>query len=397
MSDPINDLKHELLAAAERQQRPAAAGAGRRRWRLPSGRNRLLLAATMAVAAAAALFVSSPWQTSAGFLGQVQAAVAPPPGSILHMKWEVTSTSSDLKCTVTHGPNEIWIDQTPPRRYRVLLREFNFGGADLRALVCSGGTAAELGGTFDPEEARRPSLEAAREPTLREAAREPTVRFVPPNTLSYSYGNWPFYFPDPVADLREWLSSGRAHDEGTMQLDGRTVRRIRIDSPSECPFSICPGEPNYAYVDPETFYPVQIECEDCGGIALPGRPVLRLHMVTRFLAYEPDVPRTAANLALTDIRAQHPDATRSSEPVLHLPTLSGAVAKTVRAAKGATDARVTFDVTATAGDGGDIPVSCLPSSGSRFPLGETIVNCGATDAGGSTATAEFTVTVKGQR
>ena len=183
-----------------------------------------------------------------------------------------------------------------------------------------------------------------------------------------------------------------------MQLDGRRVRRIRIDPPSDCPGSSCPRKPNYAYVDPETFYPVQIECEDRGGVALPGRPVLRLHMVTR-LTYEPLLPRTAANLALTDIRAQHPDATRSWEPMLHLPKLNGATAKMVRAAKGAKSARVTFEVTATAsgGGGGGVPVSCRPRSGSRFPLGETMVVCEASDAGGSTATAEFTVTVKRQR
>jgi hypothetical protein len=181
-----------------------------------------------------------------------------------------------------------------------------------------------------------------------------------------------------------------------MQLDGRTVRRIRIDPPSDCPD--CPPKPTYAYVDPETFYPVQIECEDCGGIALPGRPIVRFDIVTRYLTFEPNLPRTAANLALTDIRAQHPGATRSQEPgLLSLPKLSGAVAKTVRAAKGAKSARVTFEVTATAGDGGDIPVSCLPRSGSRFPLGETMVHCEATDARGSTATADFTVTVKRRR
>jgi hypothetical protein len=35
---------------------------------------------------------------------------------------------------------------------------------------------------------------------------------------------------------------------------------------------------------------------------------VRLHIVERTLAYE-YLPRTAANLALTDIRAQDPDAT----------------------------------------------------------------------------------------
>jgi hypothetical protein len=85
-----------------------------------------------------------------------------------------------------------------------------------------------------------------------------------------------------------------------------------------------------------------------------------------------------------------------SVPGLHfaLPKLTGAVAKTVRAAKGAKSARVTFEVTATDDGGGDVPVSCQPSSGSRFPLGETLVLCAATDSTGNTATAGFTVTVK---
>ena len=391
MSDPIADLKYELLAAAERQQRHAAAGAGRVLG-LPLRRHRILLAVTVAIAAAAALFVNSPWETAPGFLERVRAAVAPAPGSILYVKWERTSTSSDLACTVTYGPNEIWIDQTPPHRYRVLLNEENFGAANRRTRVCSRGTVAELGGTLDPDWTPRP-------PSLESGRSRPTLRFVPPNTLSSSYANWPFNFPrDPVQDLRTGLSTGRAHDEGTMQLDGRTVRRIRIDPPSDCPVSDCPRKPTYAYVDPETFYPIQTECEDCGGIAVFGRRVRRFDIVTRYLTYEPNLPRTAANLALTDIRAQHPGATRAQEPgLLFLPTLSGAVAKTVRAAKGAKSARVTFDVTAAARDGSDVPVSCLPRSGSRFLLGETIVSCEASDAWGSTNTADFTVTVTGRR
>ncbi len=132
--------------------------------------------------------------------------------------------------------------------------DFNFGGADLRALACSGGTKVELGGTFDPGRKARwpPDKSRARPDPL------PTLRFVPPNTLSSSYGNCAVRLRRPSGALREWLSSGRAHDEGTMQLDGRTVRRIRIDPPSYCPVSSCPRKPNYAYVDPETFYPLQI-------------------------------------------------------------------------------------------------------------------------------------------
>jgi hypothetical protein len=86
-------------------------------------------------------------------------------------------------------------------------------------------------------------------------------------------------------------------------------------------------------------------------------------------------------------------------PGLHLtaPKLSGAVAKTVRAAKGAKSARVTFEVTATDDEAGDIPVSCQPPSGSRFPLGKTTVRCWAIDSSGNTAFAPFTVTVKRRR
>jgi HYR domain/RTX calcium-binding nonapeptide repeat (4 copies) len=43
--------------------------------------------------------------------------------------------------------------------------------------------------------------------------------------------------------------------------------------------------------------------------------------------------------------------------------------------------------------GGSITISCNPPSDSRFPLGETVVQCTATDAAGNTATASFTVTV----
>jgi HYR domain len=80
-----------------------------------------------------------------------------------------------------------------------------------------------------------------------------------------------------------------------------------------------------------------------------------------------------------------------------LPKLTGAVAKTVLAAKGARSARVTFEVTAVDDSGGAVPVSCWPRSGSRFPLGKTMVSCAATDASGNTATAEFTLTVTRRR
>ena len=287
MSDPITDLKHELLAAAERQHGHPAVPAGRGGLRGHQARKRLLLtSAALSIAAAVALLFTAPWSNSPSFLARAEAALTPPSGTVLHMRWEVTSTSSDSGCTVTRGPSEIWIDQAPPHRYRVLLNDFppDPANADPRVLACSSGTPSELGGAFDTGQ---------------------TLRFVPPNTLSFN--PLQFVFPlDPVTDLREAISAGRAHDEGKTQLNGRTLERIRIDPASDCRDPSCPREPQYWYVDPETFYPV--ETRGPGVIAPPGRPFVRLHFVMRYLTFE-YLPQTAANLALTDIRAQHPNAT----------------------------------------------------------------------------------------
>ena len=116
--------------------------------------------------------------------------------------------------------------------------------------------------------------------------------FVPPETLAI----WPLGTggrpPDPVTELREAISAGRAHLEGRTQLDGRTVERIRIDSTYAC-FDPDAGCASYAYVDPETFNLVRTE---------------RHGIIDRYLTFE-YLPRTAANVALANIETQHPDAT----------------------------------------------------------------------------------------
>jgi len=76
------------------------------------------------------------------------------------------------------------------------------------------------------------------------------------------------------------------------------------------------------------------------------------------------------------------------------PTLSGAKAKTVRAPKGAKRVRVTYRVTASDDVDDVVPASCEPRSGSRFPIGRTLVRCTATDSSANTGTASFRVTVK---
>jgi hypothetical protein len=64
-----------------------------------------------------------------------------------------------------------------------------------------------------------------------------------------------------------------------------------------------------------------------------------------------------------------------------------------REATSVTGTIVTF--TATADDLMDdsLPVTCTPPSGSSFPLGETTVNCSATDSASNTASGSFKVTI----
>jgi len=77
----------------------------------------------------------------------------------------------------------------------------------------------------------------------------------------------------------------------------------------------------------------------------------------------------------------------TTPPVLRLP------ADIVVQASGPDGATVSFNVDATDDVDGPVAVTCEPSSGSRFPLGTTIVSCSASDSAGNRATGTFTVTV----
>jgi hypothetical protein len=59
----------------------------------------------------------------------------------------------------------------------------------------------------------------------------------------------------------------------------------------------------------------------------------------------------------------------------------------------ATGIVITFEVTALDDVDGVTPVTCVPASGTKFPVGVTTVTCSSTDAAGNTGTDTFNVTV----
>lgn len=264
-------LRARLLAELEGAIRPeleAQASVHSNGWRarvLRAVRRRpgRTMLAFAAVAGAAALFVSSPWKTTPGFLEQVQAAITPPAGSVLHVKVVITDNIV-AGCKVTWPAVEYWIDQTPPHNHRGFEAT---KGMD----ICEPGRLVEIGGDL---------------------ASKQVLVFRPPNTLAPvpEFPIDPDAGPDPVASLRRAIDDGTAHHDGTTVLDGRTVERIRVG----CDAVSADCQPMNTYVDPETFHPVRIDHGE-------GR------FSSDFVTYE-YLPGTPANRALADIRAQHPDA-----------------------------------------------------------------------------------------
>ena len=301
MSDPVADLKHELLAAAERQTSQSVVVDSRRPLRGSRARPHLLLAAAaVAATAAVVLFFFAPSGTAPSVIERAQAALTPPRGTIAHRKWVVTMRSPGFGCTVTRRPNELWFDVRLPRRYRLVTthpfpdpRTFDYQeylrNLDLRELACARGRTLEIGGSLEP-------------------GAEETLVFVRPNRLIFMPWFSQLRFPvDPAADFRRAIREGRAHDQGRTKLHGRTVVRIRIDPPRPTECRDCLRVPAYVFVDPETFYPV--EEHHPGGMLVTDRRRVPVNLVTRYSIFE-YLPRTAANLALTNIEAQHPGWTR---------------------------------------------------------------------------------------
>lgn len=325
-------------APSPRGPRPDAAGFGRG----PHRRRRRILGALAVclVLGASALVAIAPWSGDPGFLARAGAALTPPgAGAVLYERWEHVITPEPGNPTFsgrrTFGPEELWIEGKPPHRYRAVLEPgdgaqvvsrpggagladtygvslgyaggFNFARGESGLLNYLqrrlSGKPLELGGTLEaPTGETRPGTVL---PTLTFLAPKEflsaRIRVTLGATLPGPHDQIIENGADPASALRAAIREGRAHEAGGTQLDGRTVQRINLDLPTSLPPDAPPLPADapvmthseaYAEVEPETFHPVEI---------VFGRDTYR------FLAYE-YLPAGAANRALADIRAQHPDA-----------------------------------------------------------------------------------------
>lgn len=289
---------------------------------------------------AGVLLALAPWSGSAGYLARAAAALTPIPGSVLYERWQHVVAAEPGNRIYTHtmkiGPEQLWLEGSSPRRYRAIL-EPDRGvpvGQDLAFAygVDVGLVSRSLGRPGSPGEftialARRLAggpLEIAG--ALESSSGRTQPGAVPP-TLTYLPGGELLHAKlqvalgatlpgphdgaiedgaDPVGVLRSAIAEGRAQEAGSARYEGRTVERIRFDLPRHLPADAPPLPADapkfhsqaYAYVEPGTLHPLEI---------VFGRDTYR------FLAYE-YLPASAANRALTSIRAQHPHARITRRP-----------------------------------------------------------------------------------
>ena len=116
-------------------------------------------------------------------------------------------------------------------------------------------------------------------------------------------------------------------------------------------------------------------------------------------SYEVEFDSSVLQPGLYDVFADAYDASGNSASftstfVVPAPPPTLTVPKNItREATGPTGASVKFSATATDYTGAAVAVTCQPSSGSRFPLGQTKVSCTATDPYGNTVGKSFTITI----
>jgi hypothetical protein len=301
--------------------------------------------ALSAALAAGVLIAVAPGGDSPDFLARAAVALTPSPDTVLYESWEQTVAPADTDnpesaVIKTVAPDQLWIESDSPHHYRVVLppridaAKFRAGIGGMFGVdsILSGEqerTPAQIREHIEPLN-RIERLEQALERlalegkpleqggtlganTLEAGSQSvpSTLTYVPPDELRSARFFLSFGAPlpgpdaevdetiaDPVSELRTAITEGRAHEAGTVRIEGRKLERIAFDPPpAGTPTHLVDPQyvysHSYAYVELGTLHPVEI---DLNG------------MYYRILSYE-YLPATASNMALTNAQAQHPHAT----------------------------------------------------------------------------------------
>jgi HYR domain/WD40-like Beta Propeller Repeat len=169
--------------------------------------------------------------------------------------------------------------------------------------------------------------------------------------------------------------------------DGSDVTRLRDDPDSDTEPSWSPDGTKIAFVSNRDIDVMNAE-DGSEQTTLSGHPANDIH---------PDWGPATATEPSPEEDITPPVLTVPDDMILEATNEQGAQVTYTVTAQDNVDGNATLEEdgsTITQDDiGGDIDISCEPASGTTFPIGETTVECNATDEAGNTGTASFTVTV----
>jgi hypothetical protein len=307
--DPIRGALAVLVPASpeEGEWDDVLVRAGRHhaRWR----RRVFVFATAVALGVAVALAVAAPWRSGPSLLDRASAAIlSPTQGRVLYedVRLSLTPLPADLQAARRHGLHlphgplletrmQIWLDGTPPRRFRLLESSLFQARLPNRSPIPLAPT--ELGGRIGAIDGL--SYDA----TTNALDPAPFAQPVAVNNV------------DPTALIKNALRLRRARPVGRTSIDGRPVIKIllmsRINGRARTTGAY--------YVDPTTYRPVRIVLDQSGPFGnVPGFPIPALALIqTKTMPpvdgrYRFDfhdyryLPATAAANKAADIQAVHP-------------------------------------------------------------------------------------------
>jgi hypothetical protein len=251
------------------------------------------------VAAAAALIVTSPWKTAgpagisdaraAQILRNVQAATPPQPGWILHDRTRETvvlipESGSGRPIVRRSQMSESWTQTTPPYHWR--------------ELSSHGSLTLEQGASFQSD----CGVHYYFDPTTMVLAR----RELYPGPCAVETPDDTGLFYDHDKFLRNFVAKGWLTVVGQTRIDGEDVYQLE---PSHRYWFVTDQK---LYVDAKSYRLVREDITFTTSATGSCNPGYRLERTISDYPTREYLPPTAANLALTDIQKQHPDARTST-------------------------------------------------------------------------------------